>query len=182
MAKYLRLMGRQGCFFLRKGSNSSGFSQLELMIVVFIVGLLMAILAPTWLGLADGQALNHAQDGVFQAMRAAQKQAMMHRIVTQASFRENNGQIEMAVHSASALVNQISWNPISADVQIDSLNTTLYQSNGIYRIQFNEKGGINSQLGRLTLKRGDRSIRRCVFSSTLLGVVRKATNQDCNRS
>lgn len=180
MKKNLRLAGRQGRLPLRRNLGSSGFSHLELMIVVFIMGLMMAVLAPTWLGLADGQSLNHAQDGVFQTMRSAQQQAIVDRVVMQASFRETNHQIEAAVHPANALVNQIPWQPLSANAEIDIPNTTLYQSSGIYRIQFNEKGGINSQLGRLTLKRGNRSLKRCVVSSTLLGVIRKATNQDCN--
>jgi len=165
----------------RAGRNSAGFSQLELLITLAIAGTLSLILAPSWLGLMDSQALNQAQDGVFQTMREAQDQAKANRMSWQASFRNDPQGLQMAVHPVNALPHQITWRSFSAGAQIDPVNTTLYQSNGVYRVQFGYRGDIRGQLGRLTVQRGDRAARRCVFTSSLIGHLRKANNRDCNR-
>lgn len=52
----------------------------------------------------------------------------------------------------------------------------------MYFVEFNYKGHVTPPFGRLSLapNREDRK-RRCVFVSTLLGVLRKAANGECYR-
>jgi len=165
----------------RLRSNSAGFSQLELLVTLAITGTLALILAPSWTGLIDAQALNHARDAAYQAMRTAQDKAESNRIVWQTSFRDTPQGVQIATHPANALPHEITWSTLSSGSRIDTVNTTLFQSSGIYRVQFGYQGSINGQMGRLTFQRGDRAPRRCVVTSGLLGVLRKADNQDCNR-
>jgi type II secretory pathway pseudopilin PulG len=142
----------------------------EILVIVVIIGILMAIAAPSWLSFLNARQLNAAQDELFQAIRQAQVQAAQTHQVWQASFREPNGLIEFAVHTANA---PPIWQASIPTVHIDSADTTLATSSSSYRVQFGKLGQVNGQLGRLTLV-GDRSrTRRCVVVSTLLGAVRK---------
>ncbi|MEP0889077.1 hypothetical protein NDI53_12670 [Leptolyngbya sp. NM3-A1] len=144
--------------------------------------LLVSILVPSWLGLMTGQTLNHAQDGVFQTMRAAQVQAKTNHAAWQASFRDTPQGIQAAAHPVNAEPTQIPWETLSSGAQIDAAMTTLLQTAGTYQIRFTAQGGVSGQMGRMTLRRGDRTSRRCVFSSSLLGALRTARNEECNRN
>lgn len=182
MALQLEPRYRLSRSFLQSARKSYGFSQLELMVALSVMGILVSILTPSWLGLMTGQALNQAQDNVFQTMRVAQAQAKLNRATWQASFRETPGGIQMAVHPANALPTAITWQTLSSNVQIDTTMTTLLKSSDTYRIRFTPQGGVSGRMGRLTVRRGDRTSRRCVFSSSLLGALRKANNRECNRN
>lgn len=181
MQRKLEQRYRRSRSFLRAILNSHGFSQLELLVVLTIMGTLTSILTPSWLGLMTGQVLNQAQDNVLQTMRVAQAQARLNRVTWQASFRETPQGIQMAVHPVNALPDQVVWEVLSSGAEIDPAMTTLVQTSGTYRIRFSPQGGVSGQMGRLTVRHGDRTSRRCVFSSSLLGTLRKAADQDCNR-
>lgn len=163
--------------------STSGFTVVELLIVLIIVGVLAGLIVPAWQHLLAAQRVNRARDQVFQTMRTAQQQADLQNRTWQASFREaENGRLQGAAHPVTALPQTIAWEPFQPKTQIDQTATTLYQSDGVYRIRFNPKGGVNGRLGRMTV-RGDRHEmpKRCVFVSTLLGTLRKASDTRCNR-
>ena len=54
---------------------SSGFTLVEMLVVIEIVGVLMAIAAPGWLAFANGRRATAANDQVLQVLRQAQSQA-----------------------------------------------------------------------------------------------------------
>jgi type II secretory pathway pseudopilin PulG len=142
----------------------------EVLVIVVIIGILMAIAAPSWIGFLNTRKLNTAQDELFQAIRQAQVQATQTQQVWQASFQEPNGLIQFAVHTASA---PPIWQTSIPTVHIDASDTTLAIGSMGYQVQFSKSGQVNGQLGRLTLV-GDRSsTRRCVIVSTLLGALRR---------
>jgi prepilin-type N-terminal cleavage/methylation domain-containing protein len=60
---------------IRQINNSEGFTLLEVLIVVFMLGILMAIGLPSWIALLEGQRLNNAQAQVLDSLRATQKKA-----------------------------------------------------------------------------------------------------------
>ncbi|MBE9178808.1 prepilin-type N-terminal cleavage/methylation domain-containing protein [Oculatella sp. LEGE 06141] len=155
-----------------------GFTLIELLTVVTVVGALAAIAAPSWLAMLNAQRLNSAQDRVYQVMRQAQIEASNRSIDWEAGFRENNGIVEVATFSANTLPVHAAWTSLASGIQIDPAETTLAQTNGVYRIQFNSKGQSNGQIGRLTLQvENGGGMRRCVYVSTILGTLRKAANR-----
>lgn len=168
--------------FLLRRQTSAGLTLIEVLVAVVLAGILAAIVAPGWLGLQTNNLLNAAQDEVFQAIRQTQVKAMQTRQSWQVGFRELDRQIEWAVYrsdTASAAV----WQPLRSGVQIARDQTTLSQNSAGYFVEFNNKGNVTPPFGRLTLSssRGGPS-RRCVFVSTLLGALRKASNSDCGTS
>ena len=57
----------------RKGDN--GFTLLEVLIIVLILGILSSIAAPSWLAFINRQRVRTVNDRVFQTLRTAQSEA-----------------------------------------------------------------------------------------------------------
>ncbi|GAB4152877.1 MAG: hypothetical protein Fur0046_32650 [Cyanobacteria bacterium J069] len=153
----------------------SGFTLVEKIAVMAILGTLMAIAAPGWLTFFTTRSLVAAQDTVFQTLRLAQSRAEQSRIPWQVSIRTAaNGLVQVAAHSVDAPPDQIPWRELEPAIQLHPTEMTLYQSSGIYRVRFDHQGRVSGQLGRVTLIHNHNlQVKSCVTVSTLVGVVRK---------
>lgn len=177
----MRRMNRRNRSAAHAVRKQAGITLPEVLVVIAIVGILMAILAPGWLGLQTSNALNVAQDEVFQSIRQAQLQAIHARQTWQVKFREAEQQVEWATGMPAS--NPAQWQSVQAGVRIAADETTLSRNaDGAYFVEFNYKGNVTPPFGRLSLAspRGGKQ-RRCVFVSTLLGVLRKASDAECYR-
>lgn len=156
-------------------SSISGFSLPEVLAVVLSLGVLAGLVLPNWLVFVDTQSLNKAQSEVYNAIRQAQSQASKDKLSWQASFRENNGIVQWAIHPADVSPTAASWNNLDSRVLLDS-ETTLQQSSGVRRIQFDHQGNVRQPpLGKITLSHKSRTrVKRCVYVSTILGAMRMA--------
>ncbi|MBD2546999.1 MULTISPECIES: prepilin-type N-terminal cleavage/methylation domain-containing protein [Planktothricoides] len=164
----------------RNGANnflpSSGFTLLELLLVVFIISLLGAIAIPSWLSLLNTTRVNNAQSTLYSAMLQAKSKATEQKVIYQVSFREQNNTAQWAVHPVTINPLDAGWHDLNPSVKIDAAETTLYKhpATGVWRVQFNHKGHANGQLGRVTVAlRDSGKKKRCVFVSTLLGALRQ---------
>ncbi|MBD2412919.1 prepilin-type N-terminal cleavage/methylation domain-containing protein [Nostoc calcicola FACHB-389] len=155
--------------------SSSGFTLPETLVIVLLIGILASLGIPNWMAFVATRRLNTAQNEVYHAMRQAQRQAAKEKLTWQASFREQNGIVQWAVHSATVNSSDANWNNLDSNVRLDA-ETTLEETNGIKQIQFNYRGNVKEPpLGRITLssKSGGKS-KRCVIVSTILGAMRTA--------
>ncbi len=155
-----------------KNRSSSGFTLLEILVVVVLIGILGAIAAPSWQAFVNIRRLNTAQDQVYLAMRQAQSQAKKQKLTWLASFREQNNIVQWAVHPATVNASVANWNNLDSNVSLDG-ETTLQPSDGIRKVKFDYKGNVIPPLGQITLyspKAG--KAKRCVYVSTLLGAMR----------
>ncbi|MGQ4647667.1 prepilin-type N-terminal cleavage/methylation domain-containing protein [Lyngbya aestuarii] len=176
--------------YIKKAASqpTAGFTFLELMVVVFMMGILSAIATPSWLGFVDRQRLNSAQDQVYWAMQEAKSKAKLQKITWQASFREIDGVVQWAVHPARSqefIPIGVNWNPLGTNISIDKEKNkkakyeTTFDSpgkktiTGPWRVQFNFHGNTNGQLGTMTLRtKHTDDVKRCVIVSTLIGTIR----------
>lgn len=173
--------------------STAGFTLLETIVVVSMIGILSAIAAPNWFNFINRQRLNTGQGQVYQAMQQARSKAMLQKVTWQVSFREIsvNGMtiIQWAVHLPdSASPNQIPtnviWNNFESNIQVykaqndkGSCETTFNKTTsscpvGPWRVQFNYIGN-TTQLGQITLAAKNNSkLKRCIYVSTLIGTLR----------
>ena len=169
--------------YLQNNRSNSGFTFIEMMTALLMIGILSAIAAPNWFALIKTQHLNIAQDQVYRAMRQAQSQAKKEKVKYQASFRTQNNILQWAVHEEkeSDLNNpMIKWNDLDDSVQLDP-NSTLQLSNGVRRVRFDDIGGVIPTLGKITLSsKSGGTAKRCVIVSTILGAMRTARDNSCN--
>lgn len=165
----------------------SGFTLLELAVVVLIAGVLAAIGAAGWLSFMNRQRVRTAAETAMAVLQQARSSSQQQRREYQASFRELNGVIQYAVHPASDIATNALWQTLSADVQLDIDETTFKQSTAVsptvYRVQFTHQGflkeGIGGQ-GRIVFEpKSQGDDRACVFMSTLLGMTRLTYDDKC---
>lgn len=156
--------------------QNQGFTILELMVVVLIIGILAGIVAPGWISFTNRQSLRTANDRVYNVLRRAQSEAKLSKETWQASFRNEDRVAQWAVHPEDIDPEDAKWNDLDSRVQIDDDETTFFHSSstGIWKMKFNYKGLPNG-FRRITLSlRSGGTAKRCVFISTLLGAMRKA--------
>ncbi len=82
-----------------KTSTASGFTLLELLVVVFMVGILMAIAAPSWNAFLSNQRLGSARQRALLFVRKAQTESRRLRYPHAVVFREdtsNNNAAQVA--------------------------------------------------------------------------------------
>ncbi|MEM1238720.1 MAG: prepilin-type N-terminal cleavage/methylation domain-containing protein [Cyanobacteria bacterium P01_H01_bin.26] len=155
-----------------------GFTLLEVLIVLVLLGILGALSVPGWFSFLSRWQLTDAQGNLYSAIRQTQTKARNNGINWQFSIRETGtGVVEWAIHPQTEIP-QI-WERLGhASTDIDVANTTLDKRNGIYYIRFDYKGRLASRTRTLTITSSRTlSNKRCIVMSTVLGTMRKGQEQ-----
>jgi type II secretory pathway pseudopilin PulG len=186
----------------RATTPAAGFTMIEALIILLLVGIFSAIVAPSWLMFINNQRLKASIDRAYSAMELAQSNAKRDKISWQASFKEVGENVQVAIHQAHIPPAQVpanQWKNLEPQIQIDTQETTVLQVNEnneqkengtIRRVMFNYRGCPVSRSdhdctqtsirakGTLTLYHPNlRNSQRCIIISTLLGHKRTSKRQ-----
>ena len=164
--------------FRRERVRSSGFTLLETLVVLGLIGILSAAVVPTWNGLLERWQVSGAQSKAYSAIRQTQTAAMSHHMTWQFSIREAlSGGVEWAMHSLTE--SPVVWEPLGGKtLDIDLADTTLDKRDGAYYVRFDYKGRLASRTRTLTFTSSRvSSIKRCIVMSTILGAIRQSHEQ-----
>ncbi len=191
-------------------ANNSGFTLIEVLVVIAMVGILSAIAAPSWLGFVARQRLNKANDTVFAALQEAQREAKNKKVSYSVSFKIDSADkaTKIAIHADSTEPNKVDdflWKSIGEELEIKSsqvlLGTNLKDTNegngdsvkkisGYKTITFDYAGTLPRDAvvplkivlatPKATNQSQPSNLKRCVIVETFIGGMRTAKDEECN--
>ncbi len=188
----------------RNHSNRSiaGFTLIEALVIIILVGILFAIAAPSWVGFLNRQRITTARDQTFELLRSAQAEAKRTK-VSRAIVFDNAAQkprviVVPVTDNASTLSSVISgvstsdgrWQVLgNGDIKQGAIKISGRPDKGTEAtsgaIIFDTYGNVNQNVSTapytITLQATTvTSPKRCVRVTTLLGAMLPAEDGDCN--
>jgi type II secretory pathway pseudopilin PulG len=182
--------------------GEGGFTIMELLIIIIIVGVLSAIAAPSWLSFVNQRRVNAANDFVLRSLQDAQRQAKSKKLSYSVSLiAPSGGSPAIAVHPASSppSLTDNRWKSFGQELGIKpkqiwlgtnasnlAANLKPVPPNGVTAITFDYLGNVQSGNGLVIAVAAAQAnnpttplpqTNRCVAVTTLLGAMQTGKSQ-----
>lgn len=176
--------------FIARHRVLSGFTVMELLAVVTIIGILAAILAPSWLSFLNRQDIVAANQKAVNVIRQGQTQASQQRQGYRVSFRTDGKNLSYSIHPSRVTdLTTVVWHDLAKDVDLQYKWGT-FKTLGIgqyWSVEFDFYGNVEGVrvpggsgfTGRVIFTKTNTKIYRCTFISTLIGGLRLDESNGC---
>lgn len=179
--------------------NTDGFSLMELMMVVLIIGIFSAVAVPSWNAFISRQRTRTVNGSVLQAFKTAQAEAKRYKADYVLEFDTAADPPEYSIYQAPPEGETVPdedkiWEALDGGGEIEAGQIKLYvQANGTETdpdtITFDELGSVkdpeikaqdqNTDGFTVTVSTAQDGNERCVIVQTILGAMRTAEGDDC---
>lgn len=157
---------------ITKHDSTKGFTLIEVLAVVIIIGILFGIAAPGWVTFANNRRVGSSQDQVVLAIRKAQTEALRKRREQRVRF---NTAADPPTLTVEGEIESLGYGAYRPGRRIVTLTTPVPE------LIFNASGALEEERHAnqlpivITVTAPTTNSRRCVVVQTLLGAVRKAS-------
>jgi len=187
--------------------KTAGFTLIEIMVTLLIVGILSTIATPSWVAFSNRQRVNAANDAVLRALQEAQRQARSKKLSYSVSFLSAQNQVpKVAVYPEGTVLAATDprWTALGEDIALQPGQVSLYSNidaanpnqkvaettlaTSERRITFDYTGALT--IGAVTPLKivvappsaalTPTAVKRCVIVETLIGGMRTAKDDGCN--
>lgn len=171
-----------------QNKNVGGFSLIELMIVVLIIGIFSAVAVPSWNAFISRQRTRTVNGSVLQALRAAQAEAKQRKADYVIEFKydpENDiDPPEYSIYAegtedANKLWEILDPNPGKKPEQKTGMIVLETSNPPDNTITFDSLGATEQDDFQVTVSLPNGNMKRCVIVQTTLGAMRTAEGDDC---
>ena len=172
-------------------NTSSGFTLIELLVVIAMVGILAAILAPSWLGFLNRQRISSVRSDLVQVLRQSQQTAIQRRQAVAITVEEDEDfpTINNGVNQQLALGGGLQ--PGMIELKSFSVTDDGEESDD-NQFSFNYQGKLIDSIdaqGRevpqtlplvITISSPDFNQQQCVILANLIGSIKTAEGTTCD--
>jgi len=191
-----------------RGKRQGGFTLIEVLIVVLMIGILSSIAAPSWLGFLNQQRVNRANDVVLRSLQGTQSEARKTKrnysfairmgsngVPEVASFPDSDGNQTPSNWKSVGADLSLAANQIWAGTNLSGTNTGSGAPNAITttptgKILFDNTGVLRSSaksltnplsitLGQFGSAPTNNNTMRCIQITTLLGSMEARQGEPC---
>lgn len=176
---------------LSSRQSSTGFTLIELIVSIVIVGVLFSIAAPGWLAFANRQRANNVRDQIFQTLQRTQSDAIRTR---QAQFLKIDTAVDpptlQVVALRTPLPNDTAVTPLGNNQLQPGMvtlsragNLSLLEAGSAIGIGFDSEGNLLNDVDppiKLTVEIPNSTVKSCVIVQTILGRAITESGSGCN--